>query len=87
MILCYDNLPDVIWGEMYGRDHLQYPNEPSLQYIEIYKSQLNRSKKDDCVLYEWSWPGRPGSNYNIYFFKNYGKTWAFTKEELVGEKI
>lgn len=84
MILCYDNLPDVIWGEMYGRDHLHSLNEPPLQYIEIYKSQLGRSKKDDCVFYIWGWPG---SDCNIYFFKDYGKTWAFTKEELVGEKI
>ena len=28
----------------------------------------------------WGWPG---PDYNIYYFKDYGYTWAFDREELI----
>ena len=35
--------------------------------------------KEKYIYYEWGWPG---PDYFIYYFNDYGKTWALTKEEL-----
>lgn len=75
MVLSYDTLPDVIWGEMYGRKC----TDPNAVILEIKKHELQRTKKDDSVIYIWGWPGPDG---NIYNYSDYGETWAFTPEEL-----
>ena len=75
MILNYDNLPDVIWAEMYGRNR----TNPDAVILEIKKNELHKSKDGEGFIYIWGWPG-PDCNY--YAFKDYGETWAFTPEEL-----
>lgn len=79
MKICYDNLPDKIWGEMYGRKC----TDNNAIVLELDKTELQRSKTDDSVAYVW---GMPGPDYNIYYFKDYGITWAFTREELLPAK-
>ena len=76
MTLSYDTLPDVIWGEMYGRKR----TDPNAIIIDIKKSELHKTKNDDSVIFIWGWPG---PDANIYEFSDYGETWAFTKEELL----
>ena len=76
MILSYNILPDVIWGEMYGRKR----TDPNAIIIDIKKSELHKTKNDDSVIFIWGWPG---PDANIYEFSDYGETWAFTKEELL----
>ena len=76
MTLSYDTLPDVIWGEMYGRKR----TDPNAIIIDIKKSELYKTKNDDSVMFIWGWPG---PDANIYEFSDYGETWAFTKEELL----
>lgn len=75
MVLSYDTLPDIIWGEMYGRKR----TDPNAVILEIKKHELQKTKKDDSIIYIWGWPG---PDANIYQFSDYGETWAFTKEEL-----
>ena len=75
MILSYDNLPDTIWGEMYGRPC----TDSDAIIIDIEKKSLHRTVNDDSVIYIWGWPGPDG---NIYNYSDYGETWAFTPEEL-----
>ena len=75
MVLSYDTLPDVIWGEMYG----QKRTDPNAIILEIKKHELHKTKKDDSVIYIWGWPG---PDCNIYNYSDYGETWAFTPEEL-----
>lgn len=38
--------------------------------------------KDGSLWYVW---GYPGPDYNRYKVEDYGKTWALTKEELLGQ--
>ena len=35
--------------------------------------------KGPALIYIWGWPGPDG---NTYLFSDYGRTWAFTKEEM-----
>ena len=75
MVLSYDTLPEIIWGEMYGRPR----TDPDAIIIDIKKESLKRTINDDSVIYIWGWPGPDG---NIYNYSDYGETWAFTPEEL-----
>lgn len=64
-----------IIGEMYGgRKSAQQQT-----FISINKKSLILTKDGDAFYYIWGWPG-PDSNR--YDFKDYGDTWAFTREEL-----
>lgn len=49
------------------------------EIIEINKSDLTLGKNGDCFIYVW---GFPGPDVNIYDFKEYGETWAFSKDEI-----
>lgn len=75
MKITYDNLPDIIYGEMYGRNR----TNSDATIISIRKSELHKTVDDDSVIYVWGWPGPDG---NIYKYSDYGETWAFTPEEL-----
>jgi len=75
MILTFDSLPDIIWGTMYG----EKCTDNGAIILEIEKSALSRTKKDDSVYYIWGWPG---PDANCYKYSDYGITWAFTPEEL-----
>lgn len=75
MILSYDTLPDIIWGEMFGR----HRTNPNAVILKLKKEELRESKDGMGLIYIWGWPG---PDYNFYKFSDYGETWAFTPEEL-----
>jgi len=58
-----------IFGHMYGskKEKIIYIKKDEL---EIY---------DDRFIEVWGWPG---PDYTSYYYKDYGETWAFQKEEL-----
>ena len=66
---------DKIYAFMYGfrEDNLDH-------IIDIDVKDLHFSTTNRSMIYIW---GGPGPEYNTYFFKDYGETWAYTKEELV----
>ena len=72
-----------IYGYMYGkpfkwvktRDGRNVATKDTI--IEIAVKELRIWSEGFC--YVWGWPG---PDYNLYRFEEYGKTWAFTKEEL-----
>ena len=41
-------------------------------------------KNADAFYYIWGWPG---PDANIYYFKDYGITWAFNKEDFRKEEV
>ena len=73
-----------IYGYMYGSPTIVVygPNgrieEPD-KVIQIEKQDITLGKDKDCLIFIWGWPG---PDANIYKFKDYGITWAFTEEEL-----
>lgn len=62
-----------IWGTFYGSDN------PTEVITKISKTSLELTRDADAFIYMW---GFPGPDYNLYKFSDYGKTWAFTREEL-----
>lgn len=50
------------------------------QIIPIKTSSVRWNSTKTLFYYFWGWPG-PG--YNMYDANNYGKTWTFSKEELL----
>lgn len=69
-----------IYAYMYCSSHqgmgdiIQIPKKD----LEFFDSKKLR-KYNPYLIYIWGWPG---PDYNIYYFQDYGKTWAFSKEEL-----
>lgn len=48
--------------------------------VEIETKKFRYHKDDEeTAYYIWGWPG---PDYNIYSKENYGKDWAFTKQEM-----
>lgn len=69
-----------IFGFMYGQPYINTNRgKEKDQIIEIPKKQIQLGKDGDCLIYIWGWPGPDG---NIYKFKDYSITWAFSKEEI-----
>jgi hypothetical protein len=67
-----DNIKSI-YGYMYGtKQNLN-------KIIEIDKESLDLGRNEDRFFYVW---GYPGPDYNVYLFKDYGKTWAFSREEI-----
>ena len=76
---------ETIWAYMYG-----YPVYNSIiqtkeeQIIEIKTHKLEwpvaPGVASEEFLFVWGWPG---PDYNTYLRKDYGQTWAYTKEELL----
>ena len=67
----------TIYAYMYGDK-----DSSNSDIIKISASKLILDTKDNsCFIYIWGWPG-PDSN--IYYYKDYGITWAFTPWELDG---
>lgn len=62
------------FGSMYGGKVA--PDNPALE-IKTEDCSFNT---DRGIQYIWGWPG---PDYNVYRWEDYGKSWAFTKEELV----
>lgn len=50
------------------------------QIISIKTSSVRWNPTKTVFYYVWGWPG---PDCNMYDNENYGKTWAFTKEELM----
>ena len=82
----YKNAPDTdcIYGYMYGQPTILVHTLTGLvekpdEIVSIKKRSLYLSKDEDCFIYIW---GMPGPDANFYEFKDYGVTWAFTKDEL-----
>ena len=70
-----------IYGYMYGQRIKSHPIEDDILFIK--QKDLKISKQADCFLYVWGWPG---PDVNFYYFKDYGKTWSFNKEDLIREE-
>ena len=68
-------LPDdgAIYVTMYGYDHHKD------KIIDISKRWLHESRQGDCLIFVYA---MPGPEYNLYYFKDYGKTWAFSMEDF-----
>ena len=71
-----------IFGTMYGG----LPSDSWEKIIKISTNQLyytdDWNGKGPSIFYIWGWPGPNGTTYH---FSDYGKTWAFTREELKNE--
>ena len=67
-----------IYGYMYGQRSKNISLKEDITYIP--KDCLQTGKYEDCFIYVWGWPG---PDANIYYFKDYGKTWSFCKEDLI----
>jgi hypothetical protein len=65
-----------IYGYMYGK---KFDDKNLNKIIEIDKESLDIGRNKDRFFYVW---GYPGPDYNVYLFKDYGKTWAFSREEI-----
>lgn len=63
---------------MYGEPYIGKQKD---KIIEIEKEDCSLSKDGNSLIYIW---GYPGPDYNIYYFKDYGRTWAFSREEING---
>lgn len=77
-----------IYGYMYGRQYYRVAvgkgewntYADRLLFIEKEALQIGVGQSnEDCLFYRW---GYPGPDYNLYYFKDYGKTWVFTKDDL-----
>ena len=79
----YSNLYHTggIYGYMYGQRSKFHSLEKDIIFIK--SKNLKVSKQADCFIYVWGWPG---PDVNFYQFKDYGKTWSFNKEDLIGEE-
>ena len=83
---------DCIYGTMYGEkideQYFVYSaySEPKEHTVEILEIKIHYNSpvltKDENGYYLWWVWGWPGPNANIYYFSDYGRTWAFTEEEL-----
>lgn len=50
------------------------------QIVGIKTSFIRWNPNKTLFYYVWGWPG---PDCNMYDSENYGKTWSFTKEELI----
>ena len=77
-----------IYQEVMSRSEfysLMYPNFVKFysveeQIVSIKTSSIRWNPTKTLFYYIWGWPG---PDCNMYDADNYGKTWAFTKEELL----
>ena len=73
------NNHEVIYSLMYGETHVDWKTTED-QIITIKTEELEWSESKKQFIYVWGWPG---PDFNLYTLENYGKAWAFSKEELV----
>lgn len=67
-----------IYGWAYGEHNKASNIEDDI--IKINNWELKLTKDRTGFIYVWGWPG---PDANIYELDDYGKTWAFSKEELI----
>ena len=73
------NKHEVIYSLMYGETYIRGKAIED-QIITIKSEELEWSENKKQFIYVWGWPG---PDFNLYTLENYGKAWAFSKEELV----
>ena len=64
-----------IYGFMYGEPYI---NNKIID-INIKDTEI----VPYAIIYRWGWPG---SDFNMYKFEDYGRTWAFTRKEMFEAK-
>ena len=65
------------YGTMYGG---QYGESEWDKILEINKKDIKFCQNADAFYYIWGWPG---PDANLYYFKDYGLTWAFNKNDFI----
>ena len=78
------NKHNGIYGYMYGEQY-RHPYDPD-EIIYIEKESLRPWTEDGHQIgwcFIWGWPG---PDYNIYLFRDYRKTWAFAKEDVIHQE-
>lgn len=78
-----------IWGYMYGKpyyvtNHYLLGQMYTLDEIIEIPTSLISGWGDEGFCFVW---GYPGPDYNVYLYKDYGKTWAFSKDEIEKPEI
>ena len=75
-----------IFGFMFGEPVLTvYNPDGSIAFTrpdvidQISLSDVDIASEEGMLVYEWGWPG---PDVTVYKISDYGRTWAFTKEEL-----
>lgn len=69
------------YGTMYGGP---YGKSEFDKILEIDKKDIKFCKNEDAFYYTWGWPG---PDTNLYYFKDYGITWAFNEEDFRKEEV
>ena len=73
------------YGRMYGNEYILTNDKNGKtvkmldEIIRIDKKELKIGINGDCFIYRWGWPG---PDINLYYFKDYGKTWAFNMKDF-----
>ena len=71
------SLTTKFYGTMYGGP---YGESEWDEILEINKKYIKFCKNADAFYYVWGWPG---PDVNLYYFKDYGITWAFNKNDFI----
>ena len=76
------------YGRMYGNEFIIIVKNGEMikeldKIIEIPKEKIHFCKNDECFWYQWGWPG---PDVNLYYFKDYGITWAFDKNDFINKE-
>ena len=58
----------------------QYGESEWDKILEINKKDIKFCQNTDAFYYIWGWPG---PDVNLYYFKDYGLTWAFNKNDFI----
>lgn len=67
-----------IYGTLYGEPIKEDYTEENI--CKLNNWELSLTKQREGFWYRW---GFPGPDITIYNFKDYGITWAFSKQELL----
>lgn len=70
---------NVIYSLMYAPQVVEWRSRED-QIIEIATKDLKWSRDKATFYFIWGWPG---PDFNTYEMKDYGKSWAFTKDEVM----
>lgn len=82
LVTLFKALKNGIWASMYGEKvekgtTLTFINKNVL--VIIFEPFIPEEDFKPHFIYRWGMP----NDYSIYYLKDYGKTWALTKEELL----
>lgn len=71
----------VIYSRLYTGKIVNADGTPAENntIIEVKTKKFSWAEGGELAYYVWGWPG---PDYNIYSRENYGKDWAFTKQEM-----